>query len=123
MNKKIRILLVDDHSGVREGLKALLLHYSTLEVVGEASDGSTAVQLARNLLPDVILMDVRMPGLSGVEATRLITKEHPSIRVIGFTTFAEGRLQAEMQDAGASVCLSKDCPIGVLIAAFRNCCP
>ncbi|MFB3145731.1 MAG: response regulator transcription factor, partial [Nitrospirales bacterium] len=79
MAKKIRVLITDDHRVVREGLSAILDTKEEIEIVGEASDGGEAVEKARELLPDVIVMDVSMPGMNGVEATRIIKKELPQI--------------------------------------------
>jgi DNA-binding NarL/FixJ family response regulator len=123
MEKKIRILLADNHTGVREGLKALLKLYPGVEIVAEASDGLTTVELARKLLPDVIIMDVRMPSMNGIEATHLITQEHPDIKVIGFSTYCDTKLQAEMQNAGAYTCISKSNSIQVLVETIHDCRP
>jgi NarL family two-component system response regulator LiaR len=84
----VRVLLVDDHAVVRKGLRALLDREPTIEVVGEAEDGEQAVHAASRLRPDVILMDLEMPGMGGVEATRQITENHPSTRVVILTSHA-----------------------------------
>ncbi len=86
---KIRILLADDHSLFREGIATVLNSQPDMEVIGEASDGLEAVVLARNLKPDVILMDVTMPGTDGIEATRLIKQEQPDIRIVMLTVHDE----------------------------------
>jgi two-component system NarL family response regulator len=86
---KIRILLADDHSLFRKGIAAVLNNQPDMEVIGEASDGLEAVILARNLHPDVILMDVTMPGTDGIEATRLIKQEQPDVRIIMLTVHDE----------------------------------
>ncbi len=86
---KIRILLADDHSLFREGIAAVLNNQPDMEVVGEASDGLEAVILARNLRPDVILMDVTMPGTDGIEATRLIKQEQSEVRIVMLTVHDE----------------------------------
>jgi DNA-binding NarL/FixJ family response regulator len=86
---KIRILLVDDHSLFREGIAGVLNSQPDMEVVGESSDGLEAVVMARNLRPDVILMDVTMPGTDGIEATRLIKLEQPEVRIIMLTVHDE----------------------------------
>lgn len=86
---KIRILLADDHSLFREGIATVLNNQPDMEVIGEASDGLEAVVLARNLRPDVILMDVTMPGTDGIEATRLIKQEQPDVRIIMLTVHDE----------------------------------
>ncbi|MBI5565306.1 MAG: response regulator transcription factor, partial [Chloroflexi bacterium] len=82
---KIRVLVVDDHSLFREGIVGTLSRQPDIEVVGEASDGLEAVVVARNLQPDVILMDVTMPGTDGIEATRLIKQERPETRIVMLT--------------------------------------
>lgn len=93
---KIRILLADDHSLFREGIVAVLNSQPDMEVIGEASDGLEAVILARNLHPDVILMDVTMPGTDGIEATRLIKQEQPEVRIVMLTVNDE---QGKLFDA------------------------
>ena len=96
-----RVLLVDDHQMMREGLIALLSGAPDIEVVGEASDGRTALDLVRTLKPDVVVMDVGMTGLNGVEATRRIRTEHPSVRVIALSTHTDERYIHHMLEAGA----------------------
>jgi DNA-binding NarL/FixJ family response regulator len=86
---KIRILLVDDHSLFREGIAGVLNSQPDMEVIGESSDGLEAVVMARNLRPDVVLMDVTMPGTDGIEATRLIKLEQPDVRIIMLTVHDE----------------------------------
>src|SRR5687767_1396045 len=98
---KIRVLLVDDHQMMREGLIALLGGASDIDVVGEAADGRTALDLVRTLKPDVVVMDVGMAGLNGVEATRRIRTEHPSARVIALSTHTDARYIHHMLEAGA----------------------
>jgi len=121
MRHKLRVLLADDHRSVLAGLKAVLRQDQSLEVVGEASNGRMAVDLARKLLPDVIVMDIRMPALNGVEATRLILSHHPGISVIGLSLHADSNLGVEMQKAGASACISKGAPVQALISAIQAC--
>ncbi len=82
MAKTIKVLIVDDHRVVREGLSAILETKEEIQIVGEAGDGGEAVEKARQLLPDVIVMDVSMPGMTGVEATRIIKREFPHIGII-----------------------------------------
>src|SRR5437868_9422676 len=86
---KIRVMIVDDHAVVRQGLRSFLELQEDIVVVGEAADGAEAVALAKELLPDVILMDLVMPGMDGVEATRAITAAVPSARVLVLTSFSE----------------------------------
>jgi DNA-binding NarL/FixJ family response regulator len=98
----LRILLVDDHALLREGLRAILSRESGLEVVGEAGDGHAAVELARALEPDVVLMDVGMPGLNGIDATHRIKAECPHARVIALSTHSDRRYVRGMLEAGAA---------------------
>ncbi len=104
----IRILLADDHRILREGLRSLLAQQSDITVVGEASDGETAVTLARTLRPDLVIMDVVMPGLDGVAATRQIRAECPETRVIALSMHSDRRFVSEMVRAGALGYLVKD---------------
>lgn len=99
---KIRILLADDHEVVRLGLKALLQQHTTMEVVAEASNGEEAVQKALSTRPDVVVMDIRMPGMSGVDACREIVAQLPETRVVILTTYAEDELLFSAIRAGAS---------------------
>ncbi|HJR76372.1 MAG TPA: response regulator transcription factor [Nitrospiraceae bacterium] len=104
----LRVLIVDDFAPVRRTVRSLLEEYRTLEVIGEAADGATAVQLASVLRPDVIVMDVHMPRLDGVEATRLIKAALPEALVIGFSIqYGQGEAGA-MRAAGSSAFVSKD---------------
>jgi two-component system response regulator NreC len=122
MGENIRILLVDDHLIVREGLAILLRQENHLDIIGEASDGRMAIELAKALQPDVIIMDGSMPGMNGIEATRLIKLDFPNIKVIGFTMHPD-EVGAAMRRAGAIACISKSQPAEVLISAIRDCCP
>jgi len=123
MGENIRILLVDDHVAARASLAIILRHEDNMEIIGEASDGQVAIEMTEELHPDVIIMDVRMPVLNGIEATRQITSDHPDTRVIGFTMNHETNVVDAMQQAGASACLSKSDPIEVLVNTIRNCAP
>lgn len=116
----IRILLADDHKIVREGLRALLEGQPDVKVVAEAEDGRTAVQLAQKLSPDVAIMDVTMPGLNGIEATRRIVAEVPGVRVIALSMHSDRRFVAEMFKAGASGYLLKDCAFEELARAINT---
>ncbi len=98
----IRILIADDHQMLREGLRAILEKDENLEIVGEASDGRTAVEMARRLLPDVVAMDISMPDLNGVEATRQIKAEDPAVKVIALSRHSDKRYVHRMLAAGAS---------------------
>jgi PAS domain S-box-containing protein len=105
---RIRVLLVDDHKIVREGLAALLAGQKDIETVAQAADGEEAVSLAARLKPDVVVMDVSMPKLSGIEATRRITAQAPAIKVIGLSMFESEEMSLSMKSAGAAAYLSKD---------------
>jgi two-component system, NarL family, response regulator DegU len=104
----VRVLLADDHTMLRESLRRSL-EASGVGVLGEASDGVEAVRLAAELLPDVVLMDVSMPGLDGVEATRIIKRETPSVQVVMLTMHADQEVLVRALRAGAAGYLVKDC--------------
>ena len=105
---KVRVLAVDDQRVVREGLAMLLGLLPDVEVVGTASDGAEALDLAEQLRPDVILMDLRMPRVDGVEATRRLRASHPEVKVVVLTTYADDRSVIEALRAGALGYLTKD---------------
>jgi DNA-binding NarL/FixJ family response regulator len=114
-----RVLLVDDHKLVRAGLVALLETAADLIVIGQAADGQHALLLARDLRPDVVLMDLSMPVLDGVEATRRLLAEQPNARVVVLTSFIESTRVSEALSAGAVGYLLKDCDPEDLIAGVR----
>lgn len=116
----IRVLLADDHRLVRAGLAGLLGTAADIEVVGEAADGRQAVELAGSTEPDVILMDLSMPVLDGIEATRLILDRAPSVRVIALTSFADQNKVSDMLASGAVGYLLKDSEPADLLAAVRS---
>jgi DNA-binding NarL/FixJ family response regulator len=111
------VLLVDDHPLVRAGLAALLVGSEHVQVVGEAGDGREAVELVTRLRPDVVLMDLSMPGLDGIAATRLVVQESPSTRVVVLTSFADRHRMADAVAAGAVGFLLKDCDPRDLVGA------
>ncbi len=117
----IRVVLADDHRILREGLASLLIEEPDLQVVGQAGDGLEAIELVRSTRPDVVLMDVTMPRLDGIEATRRITAEMPGIAVIGLSMHEEDDMADAMRSAGATAYLSKGGPADTLIAAIRRC--
>lgn len=117
--KKIRTLLADDHSLVRFGLESLLKFHKDFEVVGGAGDGEETVRLARELKPDVIVMDLMMPVLDGVEATQRIHAELPDVRILILTSFGTSADVSRAIKAGASGALIKDIPNDELIASIR----
>jgi signal transduction histidine kinase/ActR/RegA family two-component response regulator len=118
---KIRILVVDDHPVVRQGLARLLTAEPDMEIVGEAANGETALALALELRPDVITMDISMPGMSGIRATRLIRAQLPSVHIIGLSMFEEAEQAAAMVAAGAAAYLTKSAAADALVAAIRKC--
>lgn len=119
-SEKIRILLVDDHALLRHGLSAVLSLQKDFEVVGEAGDGHEAVKRASQLRPDVIIMDLAMPRINGVEATRLIKAELPDTKVMILTTFGMSADVSRALEAGASGAIVKDTADRQLVAAIRG---
>jgi DNA-binding NarL/FixJ family response regulator len=119
--KRIGVILVDDHMVMRQGLAGLLRAEPDFEIIGESSDGQSAIDLIRDLRPDVVLMDISMPGMDGIEATRIIHKELPEVRIIGLSMFQEGEREAAMREAGAVDYLTKTGPSEALIDAIRAC--
>lgn len=115
----VRILIVDDHPVVRFGLRGMLEAYDDLRVVGEAGSGDEAIVLAAATRPDVVLMDLRMPGTDGAIATARIRQEHPRIRVLVLTTYEGDADILPAIEAGATGYLLKDTPIGTLTDAIR----
>jgi DNA-binding NarL/FixJ family response regulator len=105
--RRIRVLLVDDHSLLRKALRAHLGQYADIKVVGEAADGEEAVRLADTLSPDVVVMDIRMPRMNGIEATRLILQAHPSVSVIGLSFDVGTPKEEALLKAGACTVLDK----------------
>lgn len=117
---KTRVLLADDHKIMREGLRSLLAVSPGVEVVGEAGDGRSAVQLALKLSPDVVVMDIGMPDLNGVDATRQIKARSPKIKVIALSLHSDERFISGMFKAGASGYLLKDGAFEELARAIRT---
>ena len=115
----IKVLIADDHQIVRQGLRTLLEREPDLEVVAEAENGRSTVRLARESHPEVIIMDVAMPDLNGIEATRQIISEMPKVKVIALSMYADRRFVANMLKAGASGYLLKDCASEELVRAIR----
>jgi PAS domain S-box-containing protein len=118
---RIRVLITDDHAVVRDGLALLLSRQPDMEIVGQAADGHQAVELARRLQPEVVLMDVSMPKLNGIEATRLIHQELPLVKIIGLSVFEECERAQTMMDAGAFSYLNKSRASDELVSAIRSC--
>ncbi len=107
-SQRLRILLVDDHAMVRQGLRSVLEDYNDLEVIGEAGDGEAAISIAAVLKPDVVVMDINMPKIDGIEATRHIMAEHPDTVVIGLSVQNERHIEDAMLNAGAAVFVTKE---------------
>jgi DNA-binding NarL/FixJ family response regulator len=115
----IKILLVDDHKIVRHGLRALLEKEADMEVVSEAGSGRDAVQLAGELLPDVIVMDIAMPDMNGIDAARRIVADHPEINILALSMLEDRRFVFEMFSAGVKGYLLKDCAADELVRAIH----
>jgi DNA-binding NarL/FixJ family response regulator len=116
----IRVVLVEDNQVFRDGLELVLGLRSDIEIVGAAEDGTEAVKLASELRPDVILMDYRLPGMDGVEATAAVLEAYPGAAVIGLTASANVRERHALREAGAVDCLSKDDELDEIVAAIHR---
>lgn len=115
----IRVVLADDHKIVRDGLRSMLEKQRDMEIVGEAEDGLSTVKLVEELRPHIVVMDVNMPDLNGIEATRHIASQVPTTKVIGLSMYAEGRFVSEMLAAGASGYLPKKSAADELVVAIH----
>jgi two-component system response regulator NreC len=116
----IRILLADNHGILRQGIQALIEKHSDMEVVGQANNGLTAVEMTRKLRPDVVLMDVTMPELNGIEATRRIRNELPEVKVLALSIHARREFVLDMINAGVSGYMLKECVLDDLIQAINT---
>ncbi len=116
---RIRVLLVDDHAMVRRGMRDFLSLHDDLEVVGEAADGTAAIEGAAALRPDVVVMDLLMPGVDGIDATARIKAAHPDMEIVAITSFVEEARIVAALEAGASGFLLKDAGADELAAAIR----
>ncbi|SDJ36806.1 UvrY/SirA/GacA family response regulator transcription factor [Billgrantia gudaonensis] len=116
----IKVLIVDDHHLVRTSLARLLDGEDGLQVIGEAANGEEAISLSRSLKPDVVLMDLRMPGIGGLEATRKIVRSDPDIRVLALTGFMEDSFAQRLLEAGAGGFISKETQVADMVDAVRS---
>ena len=115
----IKVLLVDDHELVRMGIKRLLQDVVGFKVVGEAGSGEEAVLLAKNLVPDVVIMDVHMPGIGGLEATRKMIRHNPDIKILALTVYEDEPYPSRLLQAGASGYITKGCDPEEMVRAVR----
>jgi len=118
MDEKLQLMIVDDNSHARKALSAFISTQDWLQVVDEASDGKDAIEKINHQVPDVVLMDVQMPGMDGLQATRIIKARWPQIKIIILTLYAEYKILA--QQAGADVFLVKGCPLDEMTSAIRS---
>lgn len=118
--RKSRVIIVDDHTVMRQGLVMLLQTVADIEVIGAAPDGQTAIDMTKDLKPDVVVMDASMPGMNGIEATRIITERFPDVRVVGLSMYDEAEMGARLREAGAVCYVQKSRPAEDLIAAVRE---
>jgi DNA-binding NarL/FixJ family response regulator len=120
MADEITALIVDDHEVVREGLRLSLSRAPHIRVVGEAADGASAVELAQRRKPDVVIMDVRMPGMDGLEATRVLSEQAPDAKVLIFTAYSERSLLGRGLESGAKGYILKEAPHQTLVRAIEK---
>ena len=118
--KNIEVIIVDDHPMVRHGIKTMLLTFDDISVIGEAGNGLETLVLCKEIQPDVILMDIVMPGMNGVETTRTVLELYPQVKIIVLTSFPDQDLVQETLEAGAIGYLLKDAPIDSLGDAIRS---
>ena len=116
----IRVLLVDDHELVRTGIRRILAESQDITVVGEAANGEEALKSAHSVRPHVVLMDLNMSGMGGIEATRRLVRQLPGVKVIALTMLEDDPFPARLHEAGASGYLTKGCPASEVFAAIRT---
>lgn len=114
-----KVLLVDDHEIMREGLSALLRKHPEYETVGQASDGRAALQMVDELKPDIVLMDIEMPNLNGIDATRQMVSKHPRLKVLALSTHSRRSMVVKMLEAGASGYMLKDSAFSELMEGIQ----
>ena len=119
----IRLLLVDDHAMMRQGLRSVLESHADIQIIGEASDGQEAIAMADTLRPAVVIMDINMPRLNGIEATAHIKAQHPDIRVIGLSVNAGPNNKEAMLKAGADMLLTKEAAVEELYRGIQSVVP
>jgi DNA-binding NarL/FixJ family response regulator len=115
----LRVLLVDDHQMLREGLRSILESEEGIEIVGEAGDGLAATEMARTLAPDIVIMDIGMKGLNGIDATRQIRADSPRVKVIALSTYSDKSYVLSMLEAGASGYVLKSAAVAEILRAVR----
>src|ERR1051326_9086921 len=118
--QKIRVVLADDHTVVRQGLRALLISEEDIDIVGEADNGRMTIQLVKKLLPDVAVVDIAMPQLNGLEATRQITRTVPSTKVLILSSYSDDEYISQLTEAGAAGYLVKQTAANDLLKAIRE---
>ncbi|NNL56400.1 MAG: response regulator [Pseudomonadales bacterium] len=116
----IKVIIADDHAISRQGIRSMLESFDDIELVGEAKNGEEAVKLAHSARPDVVLMDVRMQGIGGLEAARRIIKQNPAVRIIGLSGYADSSYPRLFLAAGAAGYILKDTPADELVQAVRK---
>ncbi len=116
----IKVLLVDDHELIRIGIKRLLQDVNGIKVVGEASTGEEAIRIAKELIPEVVLMDVQMPGIGGLEATRKMIRHNPDIKILALTVFDDEPYPSRLLQAGAAGYITKGCDADEMVRAIRT---
>ena len=116
----IRVILADDHTILRHGLSKLIQQQEDMEVIAQAGDGHSTVELTRDLSPDIVIMDIGMPDLNGIDATQQIIRDFPKVKVIGLSMHSGKKFVIEMLKAGASGYLLKDCAFEELIIAIKT---
>lgn len=116
----ISILLVDDHELFRAGMRSILEHHDDMKVVGEADSGEAAVEFVRKSPPDVVMMDINMPGIGGLEATRKIARANEDVKVIAVTVLSDDPFPAQLLEAGARAYISKGCPANEMFQAIQS---